>query len=110
MKPALACLLVGLLSFAASVMGDVASLPKPEELPVAKELPDPLVCMDGTRVTTRQQWEKQRRPERKRLVQHYMYGYFPPPQKITATVERQRDDYFGGKAVKKEVTIRFGPE
>jgi hypothetical protein len=110
MKPALACLLVGLLSFAASVMGDVASLPKPEELPVAKELPDPLVCMDGTRVTTRQQWEKQRRPELKRLFQHYMYGYFPPPQKITATVERQRDDYFGGKAVKKEVTIRFGPE
>jgi hypothetical protein len=91
-------------------VADVQSLPKPEELPVVKELPDPLVCMDGTRVTTRQQWEKQRRPELKRLFQHYMYGYFPLPQKVTATVERQRDDYFGGKAVKKEVTIRFGPE
>src|SRR3954447_13644373 len=107
MKPAMAFLLVGLFSFAASVLGDVASLPKPEELPAAKELPDPLVCMDGTRVTTRQQWEKQRRPELEPVLQHNMYGYFPPPQKITATVERQRDDYFGGKAVKKEVTIRF---
>ena len=110
MKLAFALVLVALCTRPQFAMADVATLPKPEGLPVVKELPDPLVCMDGTRVTTREQWLKQRRPELKRLFQHYMYGYFPLPQKIAATVERRRDDYFGGKATKKEVTIRFGPE
>src|SRR5262249_30751577 len=36
-------------------------------------------------------------------------GSLPPPEKITATVERQDAKYFGGKATQKEVTIAFGP-
>ena len=72
--------------------------------------PDPLVCLDGSRVTSKEQWEQKRKPELKRLFQHYMYGYFPEPQKITATVERKDEKYFDGKATLKEVTIRFGPE
>jgi hypothetical protein len=87
-----------------------AGLPEPAALPASKELPDPLVCLDGTRVTNRSQWQAKRKPELKRLFQHYMYGYFPQPQKITASVERQSDSYFNGKATKKEITIRFGPE
>jgi hypothetical protein len=81
------------------------------ELPVVKELPDPLVMFDGKRVTSREQWYKERRPELKALFQHYMYGYLPPPPKeIKATVERKDEKYFGGKATKKEVAIQFGPE
>lgn len=90
-----------------------ADFPEPSKLPSSRQLPDPLTCLDGTRVTSRELWETKRKPELKRLFQHYMYGYFPPPPKPEAvrfTVERQDEKYFGGKATKKEVTIRFGPE
>ena len=98
MKTVLVCVVV--VVCACPVSGRAAPAP----------LPDPLVCLDGSRVTSKDQWEQKRKPELKRLFQHYMYGYFPEPQKITAAVERQSDDYFGGRATKKEVTIRFGPE
>lgn len=102
------CLVVALgsLTFAANP----APLPDPSQLPSLQALPHPLVCLDGTRVVSKEQWELQRKPELKRLFQHYMYGAFPEPQKIVAAVERQNDGYFRGKATKKEVTIRFGPE
>lgn len=43
----------------------------------AYTLPDPLLCENGQRVTTVEQWEKQRRPELFRLVTTYMYGKAP---------------------------------
>jgi hypothetical protein len=67
--------------------------------------------LDGTAIETKEDWLNRRRPELKRLFQHYMYGYFPSkPEKITAKVEREDKDYFGGKATKKELTIHYGPE
>jgi hypothetical protein len=87
-----------------------AELPAVSKLPSHPELPDPLVMMNGERVTTARQWVNRRRPELKVLFQHYMYGYLPaPPDKVPATVERVDRRYFGGKATKKEVTIAFGP-
>src|SRR4051812_17410375 len=109
MKCQLACALAVVVT-SAVFAAEQPPLPEPAQLGVSKELPDPLVCLDGTKVTTREQWEQKRKPELKRLFQHYMYGYFPAPQKITATVEREHRDYFGGKATKKEVTIHYGPE
>lgn len=86
------------------------SLPEPAALPASPGLPDPLVCFDGTRVKSREDWEIKRKPELKRLFQHYMYGYFPTSADgVEFTVDRQDDAYFGGKATKKEVTISFGP-
>lgn len=85
--------------------------PGVSELPSSPGLPDPLVTFGGERVATNQQWYEQRRPELKALFQHYMYGYFPPPpDEIEATVERVDRQLFGGKATKKEVTIKFGPK
>ena len=43
----------------------------------AYTLPDPLLCENGQRVTTREQWEQYRRPELLRTVQTYMYGFIP---------------------------------
>src|SRR5262249_58193270 len=87
-----------------------AKLPPAAELKPQAELPDPLVMFDGRRVASREQWEKERRPELKRLFQHYMYGYMPaPPDRIETTVERENARFFNGKATKREVTIRFGP-
>jgi len=84
--------------------------PDPSALPVQREFPDPLVMFDGRRVATREQWERERRPELKTLFQHYMYGYMPPPPRnTTGVVGMTLDDFFGGKATGKEVTISFGP-
>ena len=43
----------------------------------AYTLPDPLLCDNGLRVTTREQWEQYRRPELLRTVKTYMYGFAP---------------------------------
>jgi (4-O-methyl)-D-glucuronate---lignin esterase len=53
--------------------------PAPATLPQRPELPDPLVSFDGRKVETRDQWEKERKPELKSLFQHYMYGFMIPP-------------------------------
>ncbi|MGE0606731.1 MAG: alpha/beta hydrolase family protein [Pirellulales bacterium] len=96
--------------FLASPAG-AQNFPRPDELPVRRELPDPLVMLDGTPVSTPEQWAKQRRPELKQLFQHYMYGYMPAaPQEVKSNIERVSSDYFGGKATKREVTISFGPD
>jgi hypothetical protein len=102
---------LGLLTLLLTVRSVTAiDFTDPERLPVRAEMPDPLVLLDGQRVSSRQQWLENRRPELKELFQHYMYGYLPPAQKITARVEREDRAYFGGKATKKELTIRFGPD
>lgn len=85
-------------------------LPAPGELPLQVGMPIPLVKLDGSLIETKQDWNSRRKPELKRLFQHYMYGYFPPkPDKISAEVVREDDNYFGGKATKREVTIHYGP-
>ena len=61
--------------------------PEADKLPSRPELPDPLVMFNGERVASREQWFDKRRPELKALFQHYMYGYAPPPAKITAAGE-----------------------
>lgn len=110
---AVACL----LAFSAAVspapaqsLPPVQPFPDVSHLPANPDLPDPLVMLDGRPVTSKRQWERERRPELKALFQHYMYGYMPPPPKrIQATVEREDRALFGGKATKREVTLRFGP-
>jgi hypothetical protein len=101
------CLTTWSLLWTVSIM-HAADFPDSAKLPVRAELPDPLVMLDGSRVTTKEQWLSKRRPELKELFQFYMYGYLPPAEKITATVEREDRKYFDGKATKKEVTIAFG--
>lgn len=86
-----------------------ADFPAVADLPAKAELPDPLTMFDGTKVTTKEQWLAKRRPELKELFQHYMYGYFPPPAKVEAKVEREDKKALDGKATLKEITLRFGP-
>jgi hypothetical protein len=86
-----------------------AVFPEPAQLAVQTNLPNPLVMLDGTPVTTREAWLAKRRPELKALFQHYMYGQLPPaPAQCSFALERVNSKLFDGKATKKEVTIRFG--
>ncbi len=87
-----------------------ADFPPASKLPSSPGLPDPLVMMDGYRVSTKKEWFDKRRPELKELFQHYMYGYLPPrPDNLTFKIERVDPQALGGKATLKEVTISFGP-
>jgi hypothetical protein len=85
-----------------------AAFPEVGQLPARPDFPDPLVMLDGSRVTTKEQWIEKRRPELKELFQYYMYGYLPPPKKIDPNESKSRPA-FGGKATLREVTINFGP-
>lgn len=77
----------------------------PATLPVHADLPDPLVMLDGRKVETRDQWEKERKPELRALFQHYMYGNLPKKADVRATVRRSDPKAFGGKATLSEVSL-----
>lgn len=83
------------------------NFPPAAELPMQAELPDPLVMFNGEPVANKKDWVKKRRPELKKLVQHYEYGYFPKPAKIKTSVDYTDENYFGGKATLKLATISF---
>jgi (4-O-methyl)-D-glucuronate---lignin esterase len=82
--------------------------PAVSALPACAELPDPLVMLDGRRVTSREQWMSERRPELIALFQHYMYGFLPPkPGQVAGRIERRDRGALEGNATLEEVTITF---
>src|SRR5262245_38534425 len=87
-----------------------ADLPPPAKLPSVAEFPDVLTTHDGTKISTKKDWEEKRRPELKELFQHYMYGRFPAkPEKISAKVLFEDAKALDGKGTLREVEITFGP-
>ena len=102
----LAALFLLLTCCTAPVPAGKDDLPDLDKLPAQKEMPDPLVMLNGQRVTTKDQWVKERRPELQKLFAHYMYGNAPPaPAKVVYKVERTDPKALGGKATLKEITI-----
>jgi hypothetical protein len=99
-----AVLAAGLLTTSLSRAAD--DLPPADQLPEQSGLPDPLKMRNGMPVTTQGAWLEQRKPELRRLFQHYMYGYLPAPVPIEARVTKTAD-ILGGKGMLKEVEIRF---
>ncbi len=94
-------------------LGMATEFPDVAALPSRPELPDPLVMLDGTKVTTAEDWVARRRPELKQLFQHYMYGFLPPkPQKMVVEQVLFTDDRFlDGKATISESRLAFfGPD
>lgn len=77
----------------------------PGELPKQSGLPDPLTFFDGRPVRTPEDWYACRRPELKALFSQYVYGYAPPPAKVTARVVRTDENVFSGKAVLREIEL-----
>lgn len=84
--------------------------PDTARLKVQPGLPDPLTAIDGTKIATKLDWERQRKPELKALIQHYMYGQMPPlPKDMKSEVLFENKNAFGGKATLKEVALTVGP-
>jgi len=103
----LACGLLSLCSFSHAFAAD---WPAADSLPVQKELPDPLVMFDGTKVATVAKWNEERRPQLKEMFQHYMYGYLPAAPTIKATIKHTNEKFLNGKATMKLIEIDLGPK
>lgn len=73
------------------------------------ELPDLMVCADGTKVESAATWEAKRRPELLALFADHVYGAFPTSQvEVSFSQNSQAWEVLDGKAVRKEVTIEIG--
>ena len=72
-------------------------------------LPDPLICSDGTPVTTPELWHQKRRGEILELFATQMYGVMPEcdRSKLRWETRRVNPAALGGKAVFKEVRVLF---
>lgn len=71
--------------------------------------PDPLVRTDGTKVTTKEQWEAKRKPELRELFQKHMYGRYPAVKtQLSAKVLFEDAKAFGGIGTLKEVELSLG--
>ncbi len=82
-----------------------AGFPEVADLPSRPEWPDPLVFLDGRRVSTHEDWA-QRKAELRDLFQAYMYGRLPSQPRFTLMrPDRVDAGYLGGKATRKDLTI-----
>ncbi|HEV3028647.1 MAG TPA: acetylxylan esterase [Planctomycetota bacterium] len=111
MKSILAALLLLGACSASPVPEPPREYPEPSALPIRPGLPDPLVTFDGKKVSSRAQWETERKPELKSLFQHYMYGVLPPTTAVSGTLRRADPAAFGGKATLREISLSIaGPQ
>jgi hypothetical protein len=86
-----------------------AALPEVSDLPSQKEMPDVMVMLDGTRVTTVEQWQK-RREEMKEILEFYELGHSPPPPGNVKGTELKSQTVLDGAAKYRLVHLSFGPD
>ncbi|MHB1698964.1 MAG: glucuronyl esterase domain-containing protein [Acidobacteriaceae bacterium] len=75
------------------------------------QLPDPLLLANGKQVRDPQTWNKKRRPEIVKLFEENQYGRAPGrPAGMNFDVFDKGTPAFGGKAIRKQVTIYFSAD
>ena len=69
-------------------------------------LPDPLICLDGTKVTDKTLWFEKRQLEILELFELHMYGKMPgKPEKMSFEITSIDKDVLKGKATRKEISV-----
>ena len=87
-----------------------AEFPAVEKLPSVKELPDPFTFMDGSRVKSKEDWQR-RRAELQEMILHYEYGRMPPAPGNTKGVELVSHNVaLPAEAAHKQFKVTFGPD
>ncbi|MEO6907617.1 MAG: acetylxylan esterase [Abditibacteriaceae bacterium] len=72
------------------------------------ELPKPLICEDGTDVTSTEQWKTKRRPEILALFNDQIYGYCPdPPATMCGEIVEEDCRALNGFATRRQIKIWF---
>lgn len=100
-----AMLFLALLGAAMPVFA--ADHPSFGQLPESTGLPDPLVGLDGKKVTEKGEWPA-RKTQLRDLVEHYMYGRIPAKVSVKATTLFEDKEAMGGLATLREVDLRLG--
>jgi len=86
----------------------MGTLPGVAALPLRKEMPGVMVMNDGTKVTTRQEWQK-RREEMKRILAYYAVGQMPPAPGNVKGTEVKSETLLDGSVKYQLVHLTFGP-
>src|SRR6266498_4090058 len=84
--------LSGLLMVARAAPPSEGDFQPVEKLPVVKDLPDPFIFNDGTRMKSKEDWPR-RRAELQAAILYYEYGRMPPAPGNTAGVELVSSGY-----------------
>ncbi len=72
------------------------------------ELPDPLTFLNGKKVTTAEQWTRERRPEILRLFEDQVFGEVPASAPLAKVVSvEEAKGVLGGLGDRKQVGIQF---
>ncbi len=78
-----------------------------ESLIPAYELPDPLICSDGTPVLDANTWRQKRRAEIFTLFADRVFGTMPGPLKDTRFAVFEEGEALDGKATRRQVSAYF---
>ena len=69
-------------------------------------LPDPLICVDGTKVSDKRLWFEKRQREILELFEFHMYGKMPgKPENMSFEIKSLDKDALNGKATRKEISV-----
>ena len=70
-------------------------------------LPCPLDREDGSKVTTKEEWENFRRAEVLALVEKHLFGKLPAAPEQTAVTVLGEKEVFGGLGTRKSIRLTF---
>jgi hypothetical protein len=76
----------------------------------AYELPNPLICSDGTAVSNAETWLQKRRPELRALFAECVFGTMPGPLPNTRVAITEEGTALAGKAIRRQVSVYFSGE
>ena len=77
-----------------------------EELDYQAGLPDPFINSEGSRIKSKEEWQKQREYI-KAILSHYQYGEMPPLPKNVTVRETLTEELFSGQATRKLYEMTF---
>ena len=78
--------------------------PEVAELPIQEGLPDPFRRCNGSRVSTREDWNKQR-DYLKQMLAHYLYGHMPPRPKQIQIEKNSTVSFWDDRAFEEHYTL-----
>jgi len=91
------------------IAAPLGTMPGVNELPTRAAMPDVMVMKDGTRVTTRRQWDA-RRQEMRRILSYYAVGQMPPAPGNVKGREIHSELVLDGTVKYRLVRLTFGPQ
>ena len=101
-------IVIALWSTTITAQGPAYDFPSFENLIAKRGLDDPFIMVDGRRVKTLEDWEKQRMYIKDMLL-YYQYGYYPPAPKNLKVEIKSSKTILNGRATETQLVLSMGP-